>query len=95
MKYDIKIVPVCINYDRVFDVNFFSEETPNGEFKPDITLMNVVGKIMSMNKGKLGKVFVKYDDPIDLNEYMNSYRNENIKHRMEIQLHSERVSISE
>lgn len=70
LKYDLKIVPVCINYDRIFDATYISEETLNGEFQPGTTLVNVVQKIFSMNPNKLGKVFVKYCEPIDVNQYL-------------------------
>jgi len=74
VKLKIKVVPVCINYDRVFDVNWFAEETMNGKLKPGTTLINVMGKMMNMNKGKIGKVFVKYADPIDLENYISEFK---------------------
>ena len=30
LKYDIKIVPVCINYDRIFDISFLVGEMVTG-----------------------------------------------------------------
>jgi glycerol-3-phosphate O-acyltransferase len=67
MKYSIKIVPIAINYDRIFDATFLSEETLDGNFKPESTFLNVAQKIASMNQDKLGAIFVKYCNPIDLN----------------------------
>lgn len=32
-KYDIKVVPVCINYDRLFDSAYLSNEVVSGQFK--------------------------------------------------------------
>ena len=32
MKYDIRIVPVCINYDRVFEASNLSNEMISGKF---------------------------------------------------------------
>ena len=73
LKYDIKIVPVCINYDRIFDISFLVGEMVSGEFKPGTTLIDVAQRILKMEEGKLGKIFVKYVEPIDLNEYVNLY----------------------
>jgi glycerol-3-phosphate O-acyltransferase len=36
-------------------------------------------KIITMPKGKLGKVFVKYCEPIDLNDYVADYSRKNSK----------------
>jgi len=66
MKISLKIVPVTINYDRVFDVNWFAEETMTGRLKPGTTMVNVMNKMMRMNRGKLGKAFVKYLDAVDV-----------------------------
>ncbi len=32
-KYDIKIIPVCINYDRLFDSAYLSNEVVSGQYK--------------------------------------------------------------
>ena len=66
MKYKIKIVPVCINYERVFDSKYFQDDVYTGSFKPGTTLIDLMHKVFSMRKGKLGKVFVNYADAIDL-----------------------------
>jgi len=34
MKYELKVVPVCINYDRIFDISYLSEDTLYGHFDP-------------------------------------------------------------
>ena len=69
LKYDIKIVPVCINYDRLFDASYLANEMISGKME-QINLFDLLRYINSMRAGKLGKVFVKYADPIDLNEYI-------------------------
>ena len=68
-KYDIKIVPVCINQDRVVDVDFLVSEMQSGKFKPGTTLASMMQHVVSQEKGCLGNVFVKYEEPIDLNQY--------------------------
>lgn len=71
MKQDIKIVPVCINYDRIFDAGYLSEENLKGVFHPGTTLIDVMGKLATFNQDKLGKVFVKFCEPIDVKEYVS------------------------
>lgn len=64
-KYDIHVVPVCINYDRIFEASYLANEMISGKFK-NMNMTQLINHIYSMRKGKLGKVFVKYADPIDL-----------------------------
>lgn len=69
LKYDIKIVPVCINYDRLFEASYLANEMISGKFT-NINLYEMSSNIMKMRRGKLGKVFVKYAEAIDLSEYI-------------------------
>ena len=69
LKYDIKVVPVCINYDRLFEASYLANEMVSGKFS-NTNMYDLTKYIFSMRKGKLGKVFVKYAEPIDLNEYV-------------------------
>ena len=41
----------------------------SGKFD-DISLAQLMSNIYNMRAGKLGKIFVRYAEPIDLNEYM-------------------------
>ena len=75
MKYNMHIVPVSINYERIFDVRYLAEDTIQGHFKPQTTFFNLADKIYKMRSGKLGKVFVKYSEAIDLNEYVKAFKN--------------------
>jgi glycerol-3-phosphate O-acyltransferase len=61
---------VSINYDRIFDGTFLAEETLDGNFKPESTLLDISKKILSMNKERIGNVFIKYLEPLDLNEFL-------------------------
>lgn len=72
-KYDIKIVPVCINYDRIFDSKYLSTEISRGIFAPGTKLIDVVRQIFNNRKEKLGRCIVKHCDPIDLDQYLESY----------------------
>ena len=64
-KYDIRIIPVCINYDRLFDSSYLSNEIISGKYQ-DFNFAELVYNVSKMNYGKLGKIFVKYAEPIDL-----------------------------
>jgi hypothetical protein len=46
-KYDIKIVPVCINQDRVVDADFLVSDMQSGKFKPGITLARMMQHVVS------------------------------------------------
>jgi glycerol-3-phosphate O-acyltransferase len=70
LKYDFKIVPVCINFDRIFESSYLANEIITGQFKPGTKLVNVLYQILQSKKEKLGKCFVKYVEPIDLREYL-------------------------
>jgi hypothetical protein len=42
----------------------------SGKFKPGTTFIKMMQTVVSQEKGCLGNVFVKYEEPIDLNEYV-------------------------
>ena len=42
----------------------------SGKFQ-DVGMLELINKIRKMRTGKLGKIFVKYADPIDLNDYIS------------------------
>jgi len=60
---------VSINYERVFDESLLASEIISGEFE-NLTAFGLFKKIFTMPKNKLGKVFVKYAEPIDLDSYV-------------------------
>ena len=70
LKYDFKLVPVCINFDRIFESSYLANEIITGEFKPGTTLAKVLYQIIQSQSEKLGKCFVKYTEPIDLRDYL-------------------------
>lgn len=72
-QYDIKLVPVCIEYDRIFDSRYLSTEIQSGLFAPGTKLINVMQRIFSNRKQKLGKCIVRHSEPIDLDTYINDY----------------------
>jgi glycerol-3-phosphate O-acyltransferase len=66
----LKVIPVTISYDRIFDSSLLIQEFISGK-KSDMNLAQLLTQIYKMPSGKLGKIFVKYQEPIDINEYMN------------------------
>lgn len=70
LKYNVKIIPVCIHHERLFEASYLANEMISGTFT-DITFSELLQNIFGMRQGKLGKVFVKYCDPIDLNSYVD------------------------
>ena len=73
LKYNLIIVPVCINYDRIFDSKYFQEDVMKGIFKPGTTLFDIMHMIYSMRQGKIGKVFINYAQPIHIDEYYQQF----------------------
>ena len=72
LKFNVKIVPVCINYDRIFDSHYLANEMISGRFR-HLNMPELLVRIYNKRKGKLGKIFVKYADPIDLNSYIEQF----------------------
>jgi len=62
----IKIVPVSINQDFILE----SDEMEYKRTDPNVGLTGILRKIYKMKNEKLGRCFVKFGNPIDLNEYI-------------------------
>lgn len=77
-KQNIKLIPVCINYERVFEEQYLTNEAITGIFNPETTFVSIMKKILTMKKGKLGKIFVKYAEPIDLKKYVADFKEKNM-----------------
>jgi glycerol-3-phosphate O-acyltransferase len=61
----VKIVPVAMNYERIFDSKLLSNEMLSGELE-DLHFIKLMRMIYNMPTNKLGNVYVKYSEPIDL-----------------------------
>lgn len=72
---DIKFVPVTINYDRVHDGESFPLELLGEQPQRD-NLNKVIQHFIAINK-PLGRVIIKYCEPISLNDYMKKHSEEN------------------
>ena len=62
------IVPMMVSYDRIYEGLNIATEMMQGE-RRDYTLMSTINKIWSTSKNSLGHIFVKYLDPISLDQY--------------------------
>jgi len=69
-KYDIKVVPVSIIYERLFDASLLATEMVSGKFQ-NLNFLQLMLLIYKMPRNKLGNCYVKYSEPIDLNTFVN------------------------
>jgi glycerol-3-phosphate O-acyltransferase len=74
----VKIVPVSINYDRIFEASYLANEMISGKFQ-NLNLYELMRNISSQRRGKLGKIFVKYAEPIDLSDYLANSRDQSME----------------
>ena len=70
-RKDIKFIPVTLNYDIVYEGETFPMELL-GESKIPESLMRMIKQLTHFQKN-LGKIIIKYGDPISLREYISSY----------------------
>jgi len=63
------IVPVMVSYDRLYEGLNIATEMIQGE-KHDYTFLSSLGKIYSTSPDSLGHIFVKYLEPINLEQYV-------------------------
>lgn len=54
----------------MFDSKLFADEILSHKTIGDINLMQLLKLVYSMPTGKLGKIFVKYGDAVQLNTYL-------------------------
>lgn len=65
------MIPVAINYERVFEVRNLAIEMVSGKV-PRLSFMKLLGMLGSETSGKLGRVFVNYGRVINLKEYLKN-----------------------
>ena len=67
----VHIVPVTINYDRVFELRNLANEMVSGE--TTYTGIRQVSRLVASERdGKLGRVTVIYGNPLNLREYLKA-----------------------
>lgn len=67
----VHLVPVSINYERMFEVRNLATEMVSGKV-PQLSLMNLLGMLGAEKQGKLGRVFVNFGRVINLKEYLKN-----------------------
>lgn len=68
---NVHLVPVCINYERVFEVRNLAIEMVSGKV-PRLSFMKLLNMLSSEKEGKLGRAFVNYGRVINLREYLKN-----------------------
>lgn len=68
-SYNIKIVPVTITYERQYDSALLTHEMISGK-KVDYNAFQTIKRIYQMPSNKLGKIFVKYQEPIEVKSFI-------------------------
>ncbi len=58
-----------ISYDRKYDASNLATEMINGE-RNDYTLLTAMQHIGTQHKNKLGNIYVKYLDPVNMGGFM-------------------------
>jgi glycerol-3-phosphate O-acyltransferase len=76
---NVHLVPVCINYERVFEVRNLATEMVSGTV-PQLSFMQLLKMLSSEKEGKLGRVFVDYGSAINLREYLNKINIPEVNH---------------
>ena len=61
-----------ISYDRKYEASNLATEMINGERK-DYTLFTAMQHIGTQPKNKLGNIYVKYLNPVNLNDFMQDH----------------------
>lgn len=65
---DLIFVPVYIGYERVPEEKEYLHEIEGGQKQPESARQ--ILKVRKLLKKRYGKIFVKFNDPIDLNDYI-------------------------
>jgi glycerol-3-phosphate O-acyltransferase len=68
---DVILVPITINYDKVYEGEAFPYELL-GEEKPKETLMKILKQLV-MTKERQGRAIIKYCKPISLKTMIEGY----------------------
>ena len=65
---NVHIVPVTINYERIFEMKNLANEMVSG--KSNYNLLKIHQMIKTDEQGRLGKSFVIFGKPISLKDYI-------------------------
>jgi len=91
---DVIIVPVSISYERLFEMNLLSSDKMFNQKANPFTGMDVLKTLRNMKGEQLGKVMVKFSQPISLNNFQ-AHGNFNIEQgslMLSTQLYSQQLA---
>jgi glycerol-3-phosphate O-acyltransferase len=69
---DVVFVPIFIGYDRVVEERAYIHEIEGGQKEPE-SLKQVINARKAL-KGRYGKVYINFSDPISMKDYLNENR---------------------
>ena len=69
LKTNVMIVPVMISYDRIYEQGNLSREMITGE-RRDYDFIGTMKQMFFTPENSLGEAFVKYLEPININDYL-------------------------
>lgn len=65
------LIPVAINYERVFEVRNLATEMVSGKV-PRLGLLALLKMLGSEKEGKLGRVFINFGNKVNVQEYLKN-----------------------
>lgn len=68
-RQTLVVVPINISLDRIYESANLATEMINGE-KEDYTMLTAFSKMRNSTVDQIGDVYVKYLEPIFLNEWL-------------------------
>mmetsp|Transcript_3084 Transcript_3084/g.4719 ORF Transcript_3084/g.4719 Transcript_3084/m.4719 type:complete len:505 (-) Transcript_3084:698-2212(-) len=71
----VKVVPVSINYERILEGTYMTNENQGRDLLDNDRIHTFMKKLKTLPKGRVGKVIVKYLEPIDLDQYVELKQN--------------------
>ncbi|MCD4742655.1 MAG: 1-acyl-sn-glycerol-3-phosphate acyltransferase, partial [Desulfobacteraceae bacterium] len=73
---NIMFVPIYVAYDRVLEEDAYLKELGGGKKDPES--VSQIFKARKLLKKKYGKVYIKFDEPISLKDYINKKTSANV-----------------
>ena len=66
---DIYVVPLAINYERIFEMNNLASEMVSGH-PPTVSAVKLFNMIKGVSNEQLGKAFVFFAQPFNMKSYL-------------------------
>lgn len=71
LRQNIVLIPLSINYDRIFEMDNLANEIISGE-NQDLRNIDVAARLNSIVKGSLGNTYIRFGEQIMLHDYLSS-----------------------